>query len=69
MWTWRYRTKIQYPLRTRYARYFGQPQQIAGCLHPDGTDGVNKKSKSLNNYIAVFDTPADKFGKVMSIPV
>ena len=24
--------------------------------------------KSLNNYIAVFDTPADKFGKVMSIP-
>ncbi|HOH97269.1 MAG TPA: tyrosine--tRNA ligase [Candidatus Cloacimonadota bacterium] len=50
-------------------RYFGQAQQIA-VLSPIlmGTDGVNKMSKSLNNYIAVFDTPADKFGKVMSIP-
>lgn len=50
-------------------RYFGQPQQVA-VLSPIlmGTDGVNKMSKSLNNYIAVFDTPADKFGKVMSIP-
>jgi len=33
-----------------------------------GTDGVNKMGKSLNNYIAVFDTPNDKYGKVMSIP-
>lgn len=50
-------------------RYFGQAQQIA-VLSPIlmGTDGVNKMSKSLNNYIAVFDTPADMFGKVMSIP-
>ncbi|HNQ43869.1 MAG TPA: tyrosine--tRNA ligase, partial [Candidatus Cloacimonadota bacterium] len=50
-------------------RYFGQPQQIA-VLSPIlmGTDGVNKMSKSLNNYIAVFDSPADKYGKVMSIP-
>jgi len=29
---------------------------------------VNKMGKSLNNYIAVFDTPQDKYGKVMSIP-
>jgi len=50
-------------------RYFGQDQQIA-VLSPIlmGTDGVNKMSKSLNNYIAVFDTPNEKFGKVMSIP-
>ncbi|MCB5252767.1 MAG: tyrosine--tRNA ligase [Candidatus Cloacimonadaceae bacterium] len=50
-------------------RYFDMPQQIA-VLSPIllGTDGVNKMGKSLNNYIAVFDTPADKFGKVMSIP-
>lgn len=50
-------------------RYFDLPQQIA-VLSPIllGTDGVNKMGKSLNNYIAVFDTPADKFGKVMSIP-
>lgn len=50
-------------------RHFGQDQQVA-VLSPilTGTDGVQKMGKSLNNYIAVFDTPADKFGKVMSIP-
>lgn len=50
-------------------RYFGQEQQVA-VLSPIlmGTDGVNKMSKSMNNYIAVFDPPAEKFGKVMSIP-
>jgi tyrosyl-tRNA synthetase len=50
-------------------RYYGMEQQIA-VLSPIllGTDGVNKMGKSLNNYIAVFDTPADKYGKVMSIP-
>ena len=32
-----------------------------------GTDGVEKMSKSLGNYIAVEDTPKDMFGKVMSI--
>ncbi|GAB1366346.1 tyrosine--tRNA ligase [Candidatus Cloacimonadaceae bacterium] len=50
-------------------RYFGQEQQIA-VLSPIllGTDGVNKMGKSLNNYIAVFDPPNEKYGKVMSIP-
>ncbi len=50
-------------------RFFGQDQQIA-VLSPIllGTDGVNKMGKSLNNYIAVFDPPNEKFGKVMSIP-
>jgi tyrosyl-tRNA synthetase len=50
-------------------RHFGQDQQVA-VLSPilTGTDGVNKMGKSLNNYIAVFDPPAEKFGKVMSIP-
>lgn len=50
-------------------RYFGQEQQIA-VLSPIlmGTDGINKMSKSMNNYIAVFDPPNEKFGKVMSIP-
>lgn len=33
----------------------------------EGTDGVNKMSKSLDNYIALEDTPKDIFGKVMSI--
>lgn len=50
-------------------RHFGQEQQVA-VLSPilTGTDGANKMSKSLNNYIAVFDPPNEKFGKVMSIP-
>lgn len=33
-----------------------------------GLDGQQKMSKSLNNYIGVFDEPFDMFGKVMSIP-
>jgi tyrosyl-tRNA synthetase len=33
-----------------------------------GTDGVQKMSKSLGNYIGVTDAPAEMFGKVMSIP-
>lgn len=33
-----------------------------------GTDGKEKMSKSLDNYIAITDTPNDMFGKVMSIP-
>jgi tyrosyl-tRNA synthetase len=50
-------------------RYFGQQQQVA-MLSPIlmGTDGKQKMSKSLNNYIAIYDSPTDKYGKVMSIP-
>jgi tyrosyl-tRNA synthetase len=50
-------------------RHHNQEEQIA-LLSPIllGTDGVEKMSKSKNNYIAVFDTPKDKYGKVMSIP-
>ena len=33
-----------------------------------GTDGVEKMGKSLNNYIAISEPPAEQFGKVMSIP-
>lgn len=32
-----------------------------------GTDGKEKMSKSLNNYIGITDTPDDMFGKIMSI--
>lgn len=34
----------------------------------EGTDGVQKMSKSYGNYIGLTDTPSDMFGKVMSIP-
>jgi len=33
-----------------------------------GTDGVQKMSKSFNNYVGLTDTSADMFGKLMSIP-
>lgn len=33
----------------------------------EGIDGVNKMSKSLDNYISVVDTPKDMFGKTMRI--
>ena len=50
-------------------RIFNQPEQVA-LLSPIlmGTDGKEKMSKSMNNYIAVFDPPQEKYGKVMSIP-
>ncbi|RAK06690.1 tyrosyl-tRNA synthetase [Halanaerobium saccharolyticum] len=48
---------------------YGQDAQVV-LMMPllEGLDGVNKMSKSLNNYIGVYDQPADMFGKVMSIP-
>jgi len=33
----------------------------------EGLDGVQKMSKSLNNYIGIEDTPSDMFGKIMSV--
>lgn len=33
----------------------------------EGTDGVQKMSKSLNNYIGISETPKDIFGKIMSV--
>lgn len=44
------------------------PQVILTLPLLVGTDGVQKMSKSLDNYIALTDSPRDIFGKVMSIP-
>ena len=47
---------------------FGQEPQIVMTLPLlEGTDGVNKMSKSLGNYIGIAEPPQDMFGKVMSI--
>jgi len=47
---------------------FGQPPQVLVTLPLlEGTDGVNKMSKSLGNYIGINEKPNDIFGKVMSI--
>ena len=45
-----------------------EPQAIMTLPMLVGTDGKNKMSKSLDNYIGVTDEPNDMFGKVMSIP-
>ncbi|GFP22310.1 tyrosyl-tRNA synthetase, partial [Candidatus Hakubella thermalkaliphila] len=50
-------------------REYGQePQIILTMPLLVGTDGVNKMSKSLGNYIGVSEDPQQIFGKVMSIP-
>lgn len=50
-------------------REYGQRSQIV-FLMPilEGTDGVQKMSKSLGNYIGITEPPKEMFGKVMSIP-
>ena len=45
-----------------------EPQVCLTLPLLEGTDGVQKMSKSYGNYIGLTDTPADMFGKVMSIP-
>ena len=45
-----------------------EPQVIITTPILEGTDGKEKMSKSLDNYIALTDAPNDMFGKVMSIP-
>jgi tyrosyl-tRNA synthetase len=47
---------------------FGQEPQVVLTLPLlEGLDGVQKMSKSLDNYIGVTDTPTDMFGKFMSV--
>lgn len=43
------------------------PQVVMTVPILEGLDGVNKMSKSLDNYIGVTDEPDDMFGKLMSI--
>nr|WP_194710098.1 tyrosine--tRNA ligase [Pseudoalteromonas sp. S16_S37] len=44
-----------------------RPQTVLMMPLLEGTDGVQKMSKSLGNYIGITDAPNDMFGKVMSI--
>jgi tyrosyl-tRNA synthetase len=44
-----------------------KPQSILMVPLLEGLDGVQKMSKSLNNYIGITDSPTDMFGKIMSI--
>ena len=49
-------------------REYGQESQVC-LIMPllEGTDGVQKMSKSLGNYIGIYESPQEIFGKVMSI--
>ncbi|MFC0118154.1 tyrosine--tRNA ligase [Pseudoalteromonas xiamenensis] len=43
------------------------PQTVLMMPLLEGTDGVQKMSKSLGNYIGITDAPTEMFGKIMSI--
>lgn len=47
--------------------YGHEPQICLTMPILEGLDGVQKMSKSLNNYIGITDAPNDMFGKVMSV--
>jgi tyrosyl-tRNA synthetase len=47
--------------------YGQEPQVVLTMPLLEGTDGVQKMSKSLGNYIGVHEPAADMFGKIMSI--
>ncbi|MCW2956043.1 MAG: tyrosyl-tRNA synthetase [Thermoleophilia bacterium] len=49
-------------------QYDQRPQLVMTTPILTGTDGVEKMSKSLGNYVGLDDEPNDVFGKVMSIP-
>ncbi len=47
---------------------FGKPPQAVMTMPLlEGLDGVNKMSKSLNNYVGITEPPKEQFGKLMSI--
>ena len=48
--------------------YGQEPQDIAVFPLLEGTDGVQKMGKSLNNYIGLTEAPEQIYGKTMSIP-
>jgi len=53
----------------RIQKLYNQPEQdVITLKYLIGTDGKEKMSKSLGNYIAINDASEDMYGKVMSIP-
>ncbi len=50
-------------------KHYGQdPQTIIMMPLLEGLDGVNKMSKSLNNYIGITDAPGEMYSKILSMP-
>jgi tyrosyl-tRNA synthetase len=48
--------------------YGVEPQSVLTMPILPGTDGVQKMSKSLGNYVGVTDPPQEMFGKLMRVP-
>ena len=44
------------------------PQVVITTMLLEGTDGVEKMSKSYDNYIGLTDSPSDMYGRTLSIP-
>lgn len=53
--------------RNLQREYEQEPQIVVTMPLLEGTDGVQKMSKSLNNYIGIDEPPNEMFGKIMSI--
>jgi tyrosyl-tRNA synthetase len=53
--------------RSLQEAYGQEPQVVMTMPLLEGTDGINKMSKSLGNYIGINEAPESMFGKVMSI--
>jgi tyrosyl-tRNA synthetase len=53
--------------RSLQEAYGQEPQVVLTMPILEGTDGVNKMSKSLGNYIGIAEEPDSMFGKLMSI--
>jgi tyrosyl-tRNA synthetase len=45
-----------------------EPQVLITTRITPGLDGGLKQSKSIGNYVALLDSPREKFGKLMSLP-
>lgn len=54
--------------RTLMEQYGQEPQVVMLCPLLVGTDGKEKMSQSLGNYVSIVDAPNDMYGKTMSIP-
>ncbi len=60
----RFNLLIGRELQREYGR---EPQVVLTMPLLEGTDGIQKMSKSLNNYIGINEAPEEIFGKVMSL--
>ncbi|MGP4714044.1 MULTISPECIES: tyrosine--tRNA ligase [unclassified Psychrobacter] len=54
--------------RTLQGRYGQEPQVCITVPILEGLDGVNKMSKSLNNYVGIYDAPGTMYQKLLSMP-